>query len=108
MKEIVLLMSVIIASLGSDLENESEDLQLSQREEDSYRNVGFTHCGEPYQVSWETSCSCLKTLYQGNRCTYSDAIENPFGKKCKAGKLEYCCNYMYRLAKKKACTSFPY
>ncbi|KAL5268854.1 hypothetical protein ACHWQZ_G002629 [Mnemiopsis leidyi] len=71
--------------------------------------VGHTDCGEPHQVSLETtSCLCLKTLYEGNKCTYSDALKKPFGKECRVGKLEYCCNYIYRLAEWKDCTSFPY
>ena len=98
---LVVLLSVIISSLGADLG--SDDLQLSKREEN---NVGFRDCGEPRQVSGKTSCACLKTLYEGNMCKFSQEIKKPFGKQCRNGSLQHCCNRMHDLAAKRNCPYF--
>ena len=81
-----------------------QDSEIDENRNDKYAKA--KECGEANEISGKTSCECLKTLYEGNFCKFSDEIEPPIKKQCRNGSLQHCCNRMHRLGKKKNCPYF--
>ena len=101
---ITILFSLFLGIFSQTQLLQNSDIDEDINDKDSWAN---TICGEPHEISGKTKCLCLKTLYEGNMCKFSDEIRKPFGRKCRSGRLPHCCNYMHVLAKKRDCPDFP-